>query len=72
MRHCLLVVLFLFGCSAIGGAEETVTKATVDDWMTELSNWGRWGEDDQMGTVNLITPETRKAAAKLVTHGRQP
>ena len=24
--------------------------------MTELSNWGRWGKDDQIGTLNLITP----------------
>jgi hypothetical protein len=25
-------------------------------WMSELSNWGRWGADDQRGTLNLITP----------------
>ena len=28
----------------------------------QLSNWGRWGADDQMGAVNLITPAKRKAA----------
>src|SRR5438552_2921737 len=27
--------------------------------MTELSNWGRWGKDDQAGTINLITPAKR-------------
>ena len=37
--------------------------------MTELSNWGRWGADDQLGTLNLITPEKRKQAAALVTAG---
>jgi kynurenine formamidase len=37
--------------------------------MTELSNWGRWGKGDQAGTVNLITPEKRKAAAQLVREG---
>jgi kynurenine formamidase len=37
--------------------------------MTELSNWGRWGKDDRLGAVNLITPEKRKAAAKLVKDG---
>ncbi len=37
--------------------------------MTELSNWGRWGGDDERGTVNLITPAIRKAAAALVTEG---
>ena len=37
--------------------------------MTELSNWGRWGKEDQMGTVNLITPAKRKEAAALVKEG---
>ena len=37
--------------------------------MESLSNWGRWGDDDQLGAMNLITPETRLAAAKLVTQG---
>src|SRR5439155_316732 len=41
----------------------------VTAWMTELSNWGRWGAEDQLGTVNLITPSKRKAAAALVTDG---
>jgi kynurenine formamidase len=35
-----------------------------------LSNWGRFGERDQLGTLNLITPEKRAAAARLVTKGR--
>jgi kynurenine formamidase len=37
--------------------------------MTELSNWGKWGKDDQAGTVNLITNAKRKAAAALVREG---
>ena len=37
--------------------------------MTELSNWGKWGKDDQAGTINLITPAKRKAAAALVRDG---
>ena len=44
-------------------------QATYDRWMDELSNWGRWGDSDQLGTLNLITPEKRKAAAALVTEG---
>ena len=43
--------------------------ATIDRWMTELSNWNRWGKDDQRGTVNLMTDATRKAAAALVRDG---
>ena len=33
-------------------------------------NWGRWGDDDQVGAVNLITAEKRAAAAGLVRNGR--
>ena len=46
-----------------------LTAQTIDTWATELSNAGRWGEDDQLGTLNLITPAVRVAAAKLVTEG---
>jgi kynurenine formamidase len=35
-----------------------------------VSNWGRWGPDDEVGTVNLITPERRAAAAMLARTGR--
>jgi kynurenine formamidase len=40
--------------------------------MTEhrpLSNWGRWGPSDEIGTANLITPETIVRAAGLVRRG---
>lgn len=45
------------------------TRADFDRLMTELSNWGRWGKDDQMGAVNLITPATRKRALASVKDG---
>ena len=35
-----------------------------------VRNWGRWGDDDQLGTLNLITPEVVVAAADLVRYGR--
>src|SRR3954471_9434381 len=35
-----------------------------------LSNWGRWGADDQRGTVNFITPEKVAAAGKLIRTGK--
>jgi kynurenine formamidase len=46
-----------------------VTRAEYDRWQTELSNWGRWGQDDELGTLNLITPARRRAAAALVREG---
>ena len=47
-------------------AVEYPTEAQVLDWMTSLSNWGRWGEGDQSGCLNLITPSKRTQAAALV------
>ena len=35
-----------------------------------LRNWGRWGDDDERGTVNLVTPERLVAAAALVRQGK--
>jgi kynurenine formamidase len=43
-----------------------VSEAQYEAWQKELSNWGRWGKDDQLGTLNLVTPAKRKAAMSLV------
>lgn len=59
--------------SAAGQSEPTqrppVTKAQFERWKTELSNWGRWGKDDELGALNLVTPAKRKRAASLVKDG---
>jgi kynurenine formamidase len=49
--------------------DHKMTKEDVDRLMTELSNWGRWGKDDQLGTLNLITAAKRKEAAAMVKEG---
>src|SRR5581483_33251 len=36
----------------------------------ELSNWGRWGEQDQIGTLNFVTAEKVREAASCVRSGR--
>ncbi len=46
-----------------------MSRAEFDQLMQEMSNWGRWGEDDQLGTLNLITPAKRRDAASLVKDG---
>jgi len=46
------------------------TQDRVDAYFKELNNWGRWGHDDQRGTVNLITPAKQQAAQALVKTGR--
>jgi kynurenine formamidase len=48
---------------------EIPSEAQVLEWMTSLSNWGRWGSDDQLGCLNLITAEKRRQAASLVRDG---
>jgi kynurenine formamidase len=52
-----------------GGSNHVVTKEQYEKWKTELSNWGRWGKDDEIGALNLITPSKRKQAAALVKEG---
>src|SRR5215472_5046549 len=69
----LVVALGVTGAFVSSGAgqesKHQMTKADVDRLMTELSNWGRWGKDDQLGAINLITPAKRKQAAAMVKEG---
>src|SRR3989338_1480171 len=54
---------------AASGARAVITKDTVERWMSELSNWGRWGQDDQLGSLNLVTPEKKSQAMALARTG---
>jgi kynurenine formamidase len=46
------------------------TQEDVLEYFDTLSNWGRWGDDDERGTLNHVTDEVRVAAARAVRHGR--
>lgn len=48
----------------------SLTDTELLGYFSALSNWGRWGKDDRLGTLNHIGPEQRVAAAGLVRHGR--
>ena len=48
---------------------ERPSEAQVIRWFDELSNWGRWGQDDQLGTLNLIAPDKRRQAGGLIREG---
>jgi len=41
----------------------------VKSLYDRISNWGRWGNQDQRGALNFITPQKRAAAARLVDSG---
>ena len=45
------------------------TEQDILGWYASLSNWGRWGGDDERGTLNLITPAKRLQAIGLVREG---
>jgi kynurenine formamidase len=47
------------------------TEEEVQAFLTANSNWGRWGDDDDRGALNLVTPEKRLEAVGLVQTGRQ-
>ena len=53
---------FLHPVVALG---QTDDAAKVTALVEKLSNWGRWGADDQLGTLNLITPDVRAMANLL-------
>src|SRR5437016_12344172 len=62
-------VLIPYAQSA-GNARSTIAnEADYHRALKELSNWGRWGNDDELGAANLITPAKRKQATALVTEG---
>ena len=47
-----------------------VGREAVAEASKKLSNWGRWGKDDQIGTLNHVKPEHIVAAAKLIKTGK--
>ncbi len=77
MRRMGLVALLLAsaGLAVFAGQPPTppndnrIDKPQLDAWMTRYSNWGRWGQDDELGTANLITAAKRQQAGKLVRTG---
>ena len=52
----------------------TGRKVSVEEFervFESVKNWGRWGADDELGTLNYVTPEKVRAAAGLVRSGRR-
>lgn len=53
--------------------ETGVARMTLEEFdrlFESLKNWGRWGPDDERGTLNYLTPDKVRAAAALVRSGR--
>jgi kynurenine formamidase len=47
-----------------------MSQAEAQAYLKANTNWGRWGKDDQMGAMNLITAEKRMSAVSLVKKAR--
>ena len=59
-----------FGLSGAIAGQTTAPRvpryaAEFDELFQRVSNWGRWGEDDQLGSPNLVTSPRRKQAIAL-------
>ncbi|MBF6570257.1 MAG: cyclase family protein [Candidatus Binataceae bacterium] len=50
-------------------ARKRMTESEIVEMFPRISNWGRWGKDDQRGALNFITDAHRTAAARLVRTG---
>lgn len=68
--YCILILpsSFIFAQEQI--VPTNVKASTFERWKAEVSNWGRWGNEDQLGTLNLITAEKKRQAASLVKEGK--
>jgi len=47
-----------------------LTRKDVQAAAKRLKNWGRWGKDDELGTLNFVSAADIVAAAKLVRKGK--
>ena len=47
-----------------------VGREAIAEASKKLSNWGRWGKDDQVGTLNHVRPEDIVKAASLIRTGK--
>lgn len=47
-----------------------VTLKDIEAMAERVKNWGRWGPDDEIGTLNLVTPQDVAHAATLARRGK--
>jgi kynurenine formamidase len=50
--------------------KEPITLEVIHEMALKVRNWGKWGPNDEIGTLNYATPEKVAAAAKLVKRGQ--
>ena len=66
LATCLFTPLLAF---APDGARAPRNAAEFDALFQQVKNWGRWGPNDELGSINLVTAAKRRQAAALVKTG---
>ena len=80
MPHSSKTPIFRWGCvivlalaaTAALNSQEPRTPKNIEEFeimFEAINNWGRWGAEDELGAMNLITPEKTREAAELVVRG---
>lgn len=76
MLKSFLLCLLAFGCakkqeskSSTFNYEAIDSDESIERILPEISNWNRWGPDDEIGTLNFITPKKIAKASKLIKKG---
>ena len=53
----------------LGSPRRTYETADVERRALQYRTWGKWGDDDELGSLNYVTPEKIAAAAGLIRRG---
>jgi kynurenine formamidase len=69
LRSVLVLLSIAVAFQPAAPARSPRNAAEFDELFKQVSNWGRWGKDDQLGALNLVTAAKRKQAAALVRNG---
>ena len=65
----LMGILLPLGTAASQATATPLTRAQFDAMLARVDNSSRWGAQDELGTLNLITASVRRAAASQVRDG---
>src|SRR5215472_13258662 len=69
-RHNQVAARLAAGTKGNGTMDLKVGKPAIREASQKLKNWGRWGADDQIGTLNHVRPEDIVRAASLICSGK--
>ena len=50
--------------------KKVITRQDLTEASEKYKNWGKWGKDDEIGTLNFTSPDDIINAAKLVKKGK--